>query len=246
MALVHFNLRKCFMFNFSTPQIEFLCAPQDKGVIAEPVPAKEVMPDWFKRLPPVDKSRVSTTDNGLTVKRCMPFLDALTTGWILPLAATVRIDIKDNGTTVDTGWEFDRAMTSNHSAYQVAGNPHLPRPPCKFHNFWTIRTPKGYSCLFIPPMNRGNGVFEIVAGVVDTDEYTSIIHFPFFATAPDGLYTLEKGTPLVQVIPFRRADVAMDGIVRAESIVEADARQKIQRATTAGEGWYRKEARDKR
>jgi Family of unknown function (DUF6065) len=234
------------MFSFSNPKIEFLCAPQDKGVIAEPVPAREVMPEWFKRLPPVDKSRVSTTDNALTVKRCMPFLDALMAGWILPLAATVRVEISDNGNTVNTGWDFDRAMTSNHHAYQVAGHPHQPRPPCKFHNFWNIRTPKGWSCLFVPPLNRPNGVVEIVAGVVDTDEYTSLINFPFFATAPDGLYTLEKGTPLVQVIPFRREDVAVQGIVRAETAVEAAAREKIQRSTTAGEGWYRKEARDKR
>lgn len=236
------------MFSFSNPepQIEFLCAPQDKGVIAEPVPAREVMPEWFKRLPPVDKSRVSTTDNGLTVKRCMPFLDALMGGWILPLAATVRIEIADNGNTVNTGWDFDRPMTSNHNGYQVAGHPHQPRPPCKFHNYWNIRTPKGYSCLFVPPLNRAGGVVEIVAGIVDTDEYTSLINFPFFATGPDGLYTLEKGTPLVQVIPFKRSDVAMQGVVRAETEAEAQARLKIQRATSAGEGWYRKEARDKR
>jgi hypothetical protein len=234
------------MFSFSNPQIEFLCAPQDKGVIAEPVPARDVMPEWFKRLPAVDKSRLSTTDNALTVKRCMPFLDALMAGWILPLAATVRLEISDNGNTVNTGWDFDRAMTSNHNSYQVAGHPHQPRPPCKFHNYWNIRTPKGWSCLFVSPLNRANTVVEIVAGVVDTDEYTSLINFPFFATAPDGLYTLEKGMPLVQVIPFRRSDVAMQGVVRAETADEAAAREKIQRATTAGEGWYRKEARDKR
>jgi Family of unknown function (DUF6065) len=234
------------MFSFKEPSIEFLCAAQDKGVIAEPVPAREVMPDWFKRLPAVDKSRVSTTDNGLTVKRCMPFLDALMAGWILPLPATVRIDISNNGADVNCGWDFDRTLVSNHNSYQVAGHPALPRPPCKFHNFWNIRTPKGYSCLFMAPLNRPNGVVEVVSGVVDTDEYHSLIHFPFFAIAPDGLYTLEKGTPLVQVIPFKRTDAAMQGVVRAETQAEADKRQKILRATSAGEGWYRKEARDKR
>jgi len=82
------------------PKIEFLCAPEDLGVIAEPVPAREALPEWFKRLAPVDKQRLSTTDNALTIKRCMPFLDALMTGWILPLAATVRIEVLDNGQTV--------------------------------------------------------------------------------------------------------------------------------------------------
>ena len=45
-------------------------------------------------------------------------------------------------------------MVSNHSPFQVAGNPHEPRPPMKFHNYWTIRTPPGWSCLFLPPLNR--------------------------------------------------------------------------------------------
>jgi Family of unknown function (DUF6065) len=228
------------------PQIEFLCAPEDLGVIAAPVPAREALPDWFRRLAPVDKNHLSTTDNALTVKRCMPFLDALMAGWILPLAATVRIDIRDNGQTVDTGWDFDKTMVSNHHPYQVNGHPMQPRPPCKFHNHWTIRTPKGWSCLFIPPMNQPNGVVEIAAGIVDTDEYTSLIHFPFFATAPDGLYTLEKGTPLVQVIPFRRDDLQLPGTVRAETAEEAAERQRILRATSAGDGWYRKAARERR
>jgi hypothetical protein len=228
------------------PQIEFLCAPEDQGVIAAPVPAREALPDWFRRLAPVDKNHLSTTDNALTVKRCMPFLDALMAGWMLPLAATVRIDIRDNGQTVDTGWDFDKTMVSNHHPYQVNGHPMQPRPPCKIHNHWTIRTPKGWSCLFIPPMNQPNGVIEVAAGIVDTDEYTSLIHFPFFATAPDGLYTLEKGTPLVQVIPFRRDDLQLPGTVRAETAEEAAERQRILRATSAGDGWYRKEARERR
>lgn len=230
----------------AAPQIEFLCAPEDLGVIAAPVPAREALPDWFRRLAPVDKNHLSTTDNALTVKRCMPFLDALMAGWILPLAATVRIEISDNGQTVNTGWDFDKTMVSNHYPYQVNGHPLQPRPPCKFHNHWTIRTPKGWSCLFIPPMNQPNGVVEVASGIVDTDEYTATIHFPFFATAPDGLYTLEKGTPLVQVIPFRRDDLQLAGSVRAETAEEAAERQRIHRATAAGEGWYRKEARERR
>ena len=76
----------------------------------------------------------------------------------------------------------------------------------KFHNYWTIRTAKGWSCMFLPPLNRPDAVVEVFAGVVDTDTYTAPINFPFVATAADGVYTLEKGTPLVQVIPFRRVD----------------------------------------
>ncbi len=237
------------MFHFSqTSQktfrsIRFSCRPEDHGVIAPPVAAKTVLPDWFRKLPAVDAQQASATNNGLTVKRCMPFLDAMTTGWILPLAATVRLEIKDGGSAVDAGWEFDRVMVSNHGAHQVAGNPKEPAPPCKFHNYWSIRTPPGWSCLFLPPLNRPAQPFECVAGIVDTDTYAAHIHFPFFATAPDGLYVIEKGTPLVQVIPFRREDAALKAEIQAETGAEATERETVYRNTIASEGWYRKWAR---
>ncbi len=234
------------MFMRSPPRIEFLCDEADKGVISEPTPAKGYMPDWFRKLPPITQSEVSSASSGLTVKRCMPFLDALTTGWILPLAASVRLEIRDGGTHVDAGWDFDKVMVSNHGMHQVAGNPFEPRPPCKFHNYWTITTPPGWSCLFVPPLNRPDSIVEVLAGVVDTDTYQSLINFPFIAKAPDGVYKLERGHPLVQVIPFRRDATHIEGSVRVETSREKDLRLKILRQTQVTEGWYRQEARAKR
>lgn len=91
------------------PLIEFLCRPEDRGVIAEPVPARTVLPGWFRSLPATDAAHIGTGSRGITVKRCMPFLDALSLGWIIPLAATVRLEIKDGGAVVDAGWDLDRA-----------------------------------------------------------------------------------------------------------------------------------------
>lgn len=226
--------------------IEFLCAAEDQGVIPEPLPAKKVMPDWFRALPAVDSAHVTASDNGLTVKRCMPFLDAMTTGWILPLAADVRLEIKDNGQTVNAGWEFDKVMVSNHNNHQVKGNPRSPRPPCKFHNYWTIVTPPGWSCLFVAPLNRNQDVFEVAAGIVDTDSYKSLIHFPFFATGDDGVHTIKKGTPIVQAIPFCRAGTHIEASIRAETEIEAGSRTAIMRNTQSTEGWYREHARSQR
>ena len=79
--------------------------------------------------------------------------------------------------------------------------------------------------------------------MVDTDQYLSPIHFPFFATAEDGLYVIEKGTPLVQVIPFRRDDTALTAEIRAETPEDAANRTRVFRNTIAGDGWYRKSAR---
>jgi hypothetical protein len=81
---------------------------------------------------------------------------------------------------------------------------------------------------------------------VDTDTYRSPIHFPFFATGPDGLHIIEKGSPIVQVIPFRRQTTELAAEISAERPDEAAVRTKILRNTRASEGWYRLFARAKR
>jgi Family of unknown function (DUF6065) len=238
--------------------IQFLCQPEDYGVLAEPVPAKLALPEWFRRIPAVDRSVLSATNNGLTVKRCMPFLDAMTLGYILPIGATVRLQISEQGRKVDAGWEFDRVMVSNHGSYQIAGHPLADRPPMKFHNYWMIKTPPGWSCLFLAPLNRPNLPVEILAGVVDTDTYASLINFPFIATGSDGVHVVEKGTPLVQIIPFKRNEAELElhkegalqeplaPMVAVETRDEGRTRERILRNTLASEGWYRKFARAKR
>lgn len=227
------------------PRIRFLCEPDNVGVIAPPVQAGKAVPDWFKALPPVDRTALSARNNALTIKRCLPFIDALTIGWIIPLAASVRLEVSEGGTKVDVGWEFDQTMISAHNPGQVAGHPKAPSPPLKFHNHWTIVTPPGWSCLFLAPLNRPHPAFDVLAGIVDTDEYRSPVHFPFFPPAADGVYEIDQGTPIAQLIPFRRdaSALALEAEIRAETDAEADERERIHRATTAGAGWYRTQAR---
>ena len=47
----------------------------------------------------------------------------------------------------------------------------------------------------------------------------------------------------MQVIPFRRDDLALDAEIRAETDDDARARERVHRNTLAGTGWYRREAR---
>jgi hypothetical protein len=82
--------------------------------------------------------------------------------------------------------------------------------------------------------------------VVDTDSYASLIHFPFIPVAADGLYVLEAGTPLVQVIPFKRDTTLVEAIIRSETVDDAAEREQIRRSTQAAEGWYRRTARARR
>lgn len=203
-----------------TPEIEFLCHEEDFGIIPAPYSSRKFMPDWYKSLP--QKTIIEISDNRSfqepTLKRCPPFLDALCVGWIIPLAADVQFKTNHDGSSVDYRWSFHKNMIERHFIDQIttneSPNPDLPKPPLKFINHWMVKTPPGYSALFIPPLNRPNDKFTCYAGLVDTDEYYEYINFPFFFNKTNFAGTLEAGTPLMQVIPIKRDNFIKKGVIK--------------------------------
>jgi len=80
-------------------------------------------------------------------------------------------------------------------------------------NPWVIKTPPGYSCLFVSPLNNTDDRFSIISGIVETDTYEGEINFPIVFNGdkyPVLNTTLLKGTPYVQVIPFKRDNWVME------------------------------------
>lgn len=188
------------------PKVEFTCSPELHGVIPEPVPARTYMPDWFKNLKQYTKDFVELTEgefNGKTAKRCPPILDTLTTGWIIPLQTTVTV--KTNHDCSWFQWSQSKIPAFEaHGTEQIDGHPMLPRPPIKALNQWHIKTPPGWSTLFVAPLNRDNDIFQAIPGIVDTDKFTENINFPGFFVKPDMNEDLKAGFPVVQAIPFKR------------------------------------------
>ena len=196
------------------PALEFLCRPEDAGVIPEPYPARKAIPDWFKALPSVLRPGLEQS----TVKRCPPFLDALVTGWIIPLAADVEIKSNADASGISYEWRFHRPMIENHSAEQVTSAkcpaPHHILPPMKWMNHWAVKCPPGYSLLFTPPLNRPDPRFEVFSGLVDADGYFEFVNFPFVWKQPNFHGVVEAGTPLVQVIPVKRSALVTKATIR--------------------------------
>jgi hypothetical protein len=98
-----------------------------------------------------------------------------------------------------------------HPTRQLEGSPLVNKnknlPFYKILNPWKIKTPKGYSCLFVSPLNNSDDRFSIIPAIVDTDTYIHEINFPIVINGdkyPTLETTIEKGTPYVQVIPFKR------------------------------------------
>ena len=192
------------IFNkLNNSKIKFFCDPECQDVIPEPYPARKLMPDWYKKLPNFTESPDEKFDFK-TLKRCPPFLDAMSTGWIIPLAADVQFNIQDNGAGLTWDSEFYRPMVENHTLSQISTHPNHPMVPIKILNHWIIETPPGWSCLFVPPLNRPDKNLDLMSGIVETDKYFEYINFPGFLKLLNGRITLEAGYPLIQVIPYKR------------------------------------------
>jgi hypothetical protein len=198
-----------------TPTIEFLCEEDLFGMMPEPYPARKFMPEWFKELPP-KLNRENKIENS-TIKRCAPVLDAMSVGWIIPLCGDVEFISNNNASGVNYKWTFMRTLVENHNVDQIstqkAPHPQTPKPPMKFLNYWAIKVPKGYSVLFVPPLNRQDPRFTCMSGFVDCDGYFEYINFPFFFNIPSYTGIVEAGVPLVQAIPIKR-----DGIIQRSNV----------------------------
>ena len=175
--------------------------------VAKPYPAKKHVPDWFKDLPN------DNYENEIgTIKNCIPFIDAMTTGYIIPVPETIIIKPIDKHNIGIGGPGKD--FVKSHSARQTENSPFGNAYTMKILNPFMIKTEKGVSCLFTAPINKPAPMpINVISSVVDTDMYDSIVHFPisvFFSDVDDDPFILEKGTPLVQVVPFRRESFEME------------------------------------
>src|SRR5207302_8388030 len=103
------------------------------------------------------------------------------------------------------GFECEGPMLDVQPAVQYAGTPFGGAVVVKFINPWVIRTPAGYSTLIVPPLNRFEIPFQVLAGVVETDLYYREVAFPALGLMrPGQRVRLARATPIAQVIPFRR------------------------------------------
>ena len=171
-----------------------------KDIWPNPKPASRFIPDEYKKL----KRFKDDNLHNPTVKTCVPFLDSLVLGYIIPFDQDYLVDPIEN--------DFSVTPANKNASSEFHDKEQLPKEwqkisgkkVGKFMNKWLIKTPPGYSCLFVQPMNRMEERFDIIPGVVDTDTYLNLINFPYFLKKRDEQFLFKRGEPMVQVIPFKR------------------------------------------
>jgi hypothetical protein len=183
-------------------------------VTERPYPATQAIPEWWKAMTPYTKSEDNPKGNKLIVrnfasnagpKKCVPMLDAITSGYIIPLWADVQV--QNVGEEKSITWRVTQNVFEEHGIQArevqtpIGYNPQV----FKFINKWRIITPKGYSCLITQPFGYRQTGVQAIPAVIDTDKNSLEILPPvWFANDFEGI--LEKGTPIIQVIPFKRSD----------------------------------------
>ena len=199
-------------------KIRFEAAFEDSDMLYEkPVPAARTIPEWYREMPrTTDGKQPMVSEDGkrvnLTIKSCSPFLDSITSGYVLTLPCDVQIIKKEDGEIL-FNWLVDvEEVVSGHLPEQVPANfaPTSSLEPLKWKAGWKVVTPKGYSTLFTHPLNRHDLPFYTLSGVVETDRYNLQTEFPFVFHDKflqiDEPMVLKRGIPIVQAIPFKRDD----------------------------------------
>ena len=187
-----------------------------QSLFEQPRPAAEYLPTWYRDMPlhlPGEKTTGLSPDgvavSNLTLKGCMPFLDAMTSGYMFVLPFDMDLRRNEKG-MIGLRWATNINFVGQHGPDQAPG---LPMPfgaspsILKWSPGWRVITPPGYSCLYTHPLNHFDLPFATLSGVVDTDSYNLGVEFPFrLLDIKKDVVILEKGTPICQVIPFKRDD----------------------------------------
>jgi hypothetical protein len=180
-----------------------------------------------------EKKPVGNGSTTATIKRCMPVFDAMVSGYILLTYVDIFVSQKKI-IYLDEDYFIKNKEKREFSEQEIIEkklkktNPHYEWPslnPIDFHpieqapnhpsrnghhvsypkwiNPWAIKTPPGYSTLFVQPFHR-ESVFTILPGIVDTDTYSNPVNFPFTLNDVEFEGLIPAGTPMAQVIPFKR------------------------------------------
>lgn len=188
-------------------KIKFEAAAGFRENLDQPIPAKKLIPDWYKKMETYSFKKPTCLANGLvsaggTIKACPPILDYLTSGYIITLPCDLLVT--SEGGRQHFAWNVPYKLMECHNQNQIDGSPYEKSQPNKLNNPWAITTPKGYSCYFFKPEYCDTKGIECLPAIVDTDVFHEI-NFPFIYTGEDcEEIVIPKGTPIMQVFPFKR------------------------------------------
>jgi hypothetical protein len=182
-----------------------------KETVGFPQPSLKYIPDWFKSIPAVRHvdGQVRTGRASSTVKGCLPFLDAMSTGYTISLGQDIEVQDKDN--TKVLFWTSNRDPYSQflEADYPETRSEGMPVPYGYDSNIWRVNTgiipvvDPGCSILVTHPFNRYDLPYLVLSGVIDADKAHRTLAANIYIRK-DFVGIIDKDTPLLQIFPFKR------------------------------------------
>lgn len=176
--------------------IKFVPGSMDiEKTVPFPEPSKYFIPQWYKDVP--GKKDIAN------IKKCMPFLDSISSGYIQKTWSDIYVENK-NGKI---------SFTHNHKVKMFNYRETTDIPTSEYfyeiefiwQRPWSVVLPNNMSALVTHPLNRIDLPFVTLSAIVDFDKsiHAPIGNIPFFIKK-DFIGIIPKGTPMFQIIPFER------------------------------------------
>jgi hypothetical protein len=189
-------------------KIKFMAADEFRfDTQLKPYPASKALPEWWKDSKPYwgeeqKLSVLSLGESNTKFKKCIPMFDSLTAGYIVPLWTDVYVSNQNGIPSIE--WKtFNKPFGVHGELKDIEAPLGYSNFIFKYSYMWMPITPPGYSVLITNPIGYKNLPFHAVTGIIDSDVSKVEIAPPVWLKEGfEGI--VEKGTPIVQIIPFKR------------------------------------------
>jgi hypothetical protein len=203
------------MSDTDSKDVEFKIKEEYYGVVPEPVPSTKKMPKWYSEMPLNEEDEYGTDITNKTAKACMPFFEATTRGWMLPLPADVKFRVTDDELNVEVNNLGGCDVVEPQGTSPYGNNPLVngSHYPIELQTPWHVDAPDDYMAWVLPPLNRHefdiydhfkpySGIFNAdktfrqlgIVGLLDLDNIHNV--------------RIKSGTPIAQVVFMHRDSFA--------------------------------------
>lgn len=176
-------------------KIKFVPGTKDiEDFVPCPEPSKAFVPEWYKEIP--------SGKDIVNVKKCIPFLDSFTHGYIQKTWTDIYVQNNEN---LDVSFDSKVNILSYRHQSNMPIDQEFYSREFVWQRPWSVVLPEEFSALITHPLNRMDLPFLTLSAIVDFDKsvHAPIGNIPFYIK--NGFVgIIPAGTPMFQIIPIKR------------------------------------------
>lgn len=236
-------------------KVQFWTSTAYMETTPSPEPAINNLPNWWKDRPLYqfhsDINKLSVhNDKGadqaaISIKHCMPFFDAITAGYHYLLPTDIHVAKTDDPNKPLITWDETKARP-----IEMRGHIELPVPSGCYpiHFVWDMRwgtkMPDGWSVMITHPIDRYDLPFFTMTAIQDSDRWFTGNVVTFFLRK-DFEGTIPAGTPIMSLIPIKRAnwEMEVDHSLQNEAVWDLERKRNYLYGFYKKHRWVRKKYR---